>query len=70
MKMKYSLRVTKADIEREINKVNNELASSLNQKDLIMVLAKELSSAMKTKGKKKKNKAISDSDWKIFITTT
>ena len=54
MKMIYSLRDTKADIEREIYKVNNELASSINHKDLIMELAKELSSAMKTKGKKRK----------------
>ena len=70
IKMINSLRDTKADIEREISKVNNELAAALNHKDLIMELAKELSSAMKTKGKKKKNKAISDSDSEFFITTT
>ena len=64
-----SLRDKKADIEREISKVKNDLVAALDHKSFIMELAKELSTAMKAKGKKKKNAVVSESDSDFFITT-
>jgi chromosome segregation ATPase len=69
IKMINSLRDKKADIEREISKVKNDLVAALDHKSFIMELAKELSTAMKTKGKKKKNPLVSESDSEFFITT-
>ena len=69
IKMINSLRDKKADIEREISKVKNDLVAALDHKSFIMELAKELSTAMKAKGKKKKNAVVSESDSDFFITT-
>ena len=70
-KMISNLRETKADVEREISKINVELASALIHKNFILELAKEQSTTV-TKSKengKKNNKHISDSDLEFFITT-
>mmetsp|Transcript_9153 Transcript_9153/g.10324 ORF Transcript_9153/g.10324 Transcript_9153/m.10324 type:complete len:155 (-) Transcript_9153:564-1028(-) len=64
-----SLRDKKADIEREISKVNNELTAALDHKDFIKELEKELSSSVKKGKSKKKNAKITDSDSEFFITT-